>query len=139
MKRLILIPLLFLFGYPAMAASPVIVDDIYVAEAIARNAVVWDVRSADAYARGHIAGSVNIGDAPRVLRDDNTEDFIATDRIEKILGAAGLDPRRETIIYGSPRWLASLFRSLHVAVFQRQQCPCLPRRHRGLDRCRPSG
>jgi thiosulfate/3-mercaptopyruvate sulfurtransferase len=84
-----------------MAASPVIVDDNYVAEAITRNAVVWDIRPADAYARGHIAGAVSIGDAPRVLRDDNTEDFIATDRIEKILGAAGLDPRRETIVYGS--------------------------------------
>jgi rhodanese-related sulfurtransferase len=65
------------------------------------NAVVWDVRPADAYARGHIAGAVSIGDAPRIPRDDNTEDFIATDRIEKILGAAGLDPSRETIVYGS--------------------------------------
>ena len=100
MKRLILIPLLFLWGHAAMAASPVIVDDNYVAEAIARNAVVWDVRPADAYARGHIAGAVNIGDAARILRDDNTEDFVATDRIEKILGAAGLDPYRETIVYG---------------------------------------
>jgi thiosulfate/3-mercaptopyruvate sulfurtransferase len=101
MKRLLLISLMFLAAYPAMAASPVIVDDKYVAEAIARNAVVWDVRPADAYARGHIAGAVSIGDAPRILRDENTEDFIATDRIEKILGAAGLDPRRETIVYGS--------------------------------------
>jgi len=30
-----------------------------------------------------------------------TQDFIATDRIEKILGAAGLDPKREIIVYGS--------------------------------------
>jgi rhodanese-related sulfurtransferase len=76
----------------AQAASPMIADDRYVAGAIARNAIIWDVRSADAYTAGHIAGSVNIGDAPRVLRDENTEDFIATDRIEKVLGAAGLDP-----------------------------------------------
>jgi thiosulfate/3-mercaptopyruvate sulfurtransferase len=62
---------------------------------------VWDVRPAEAYARGHIAGAINIGDAARLLRDDNTEDFIPTDRIEKILGAAGLDPSRETIVYGS--------------------------------------
>jgi thiosulfate/3-mercaptopyruvate sulfurtransferase len=101
MKRLIVIPLLFLSGHAAIAASPVIVDDTYVAEAITRNAVVWDVRPADAYARGHIVGAISIGDAPRILRDDNTEDFIATDRIEKILGAAGLDPSRETIVYGS--------------------------------------
>ena len=85
----------------AHAASPTLADDRYVAEAIARNAIIWDVRPADAYAAGHIAGAVNIGDAPRVLRDENTEDFIATDRIEKVLGAAGLDPKREIIVYGS--------------------------------------
>src|SRR5207245_9567528 len=70
-------------------------------DAITRNALVWDVRPADAYAKGHIAGAISIGDAAKVLRDDNTEDFIATDRIEKILGAAGLDPKREIIVYGS--------------------------------------
>ncbi len=85
----------------AHAGSPTLADDRYVAEAVARNAIIWDVRSADAYAAGHIAGAVNIGDAPRVLRDENTEDFIATDRIEKVLGAAGLDPKREIIVYGS--------------------------------------
>src|SRR5437763_10044215 len=83
MKRLMLIPLSFLWAQAALAASPTIVDGDYVAEAIARNAVVWDVRTADAYARGHIAGAVSIGDAAKILRDDNTEDFIATDRIEK--------------------------------------------------------
>lgn len=101
MRRLILIPLSFLWVHAAVAASPIIVDGHYVAEAIARNAVVWDVRAADAYAQGHIAGAISIGDAARVLRDDNTEDFIATDRIEKIFGAAGLDPTREIIVYGS--------------------------------------
>ena len=85
----------------AHAASPTIADDRYIAEAIARNAIIWDVRPAEAYAAGHIAGSVNIGDAPRVLRDANTEDFIATDRIEKVFGAAGLDPKRKIIVYGS--------------------------------------
>ena len=101
MKRLLLIPLLFLWVPAAVAASPIIVDGHYVAEAIARNAVVWDVRPAAAYAKGHIAGAISIGDAAKVLRDENTEDFIATDRIEKILGTAGLDPRREIIVYGS--------------------------------------
>src|SRR5262245_27421650 len=101
MKRFILIALSFLWAQAAAAASTIIVDGQYVAEAIARNAIVWDVRSADAYAKGHIAGAISIGDAARVLRDDNTEDFIATDRIERILGAAGLDPKREVIVYGS--------------------------------------
>src|SRR5262249_15605721 len=100
MKRFLFIPLTLLWAHVAMAASP-IVDAQYVADAIARNALVWDVRPADAYAKGHIAGAISIGDAARVLRDDNTEDFIATDRIEKMLGAAGLDPKREIIVYGS--------------------------------------
>ena len=101
MKRLILVPLCFLWFQTAQAASPTVADDRYVAEAMARNVVIWDVRPAGAYAAGHIDGAINIGDAPGVLRDPNTEDFIATDRIENILGAVGLDPKRETIIYGS--------------------------------------
>jgi 3-mercaptopyruvate sulfurtransferase SseA len=101
MKFLILIPLSFLWAQAAVGASTTIVDRQYVTEAIARNVVVWDVRAGDAYAKGHIAGAIDIGDAAKVLRDENTEDFIATDRIEKILGAAGLDPKRETIVYGS--------------------------------------
>jgi thiosulfate/3-mercaptopyruvate sulfurtransferase len=100
MKHLLLVSLSLLWAQVAVAASP-IVNGQYVAEAIARNAIVWDVRSADAYAKGHIVGAISIGDAAKVLRDDNTEDFIATDRIEKILGAAGLDPKREIIVYGS--------------------------------------
>jgi len=101
MKHLTFILLLVLWAQAAVAASPTIVDGDYVAAAIARNAVVWDVRPPAAYAKGHIAGAISIGDAAKVLRDENTEDFIATDRIEKILGTAGLDPRREIIVYGS--------------------------------------
>lgn len=101
MNRLMLGLLSIFWVHIAHAASLTLADDRYVAEAIARNAIIWDVRSADAYAAGHIAGAVNIGDAPRVLRDENTEDFIPTDRIEKVLGAAGLDPKREIIVYGS--------------------------------------
>src|SRR6202048_2509148 len=101
MKHLIFISLLILWAQAAVAASPTIVDGDECAAAIARNAVVWDVRPAAAYAKGHIAGAISIGDAAKVLRDENTEDFIATDRIEKIMGAAGLDPSREIIVYGS--------------------------------------
>jgi thiosulfate/3-mercaptopyruvate sulfurtransferase len=101
MKYSVIFSLCFLWVQGAQAASPTIVDDSQVAEAIARGAIVWDVRAADAYAAGHIAGAISIGDAARVLRDVNTEDFIATDRIEKILGTAGLDPKREVIVYGS--------------------------------------
>ena len=85
---------------PAQVGAPqaVIVDAAALAEAAARKALVWDVRPADAFAKGHIPGALNIGDAPAVLRDPNTEDFIATAQIEKLLGAAGLDPAHEVIV-----------------------------------------
>jgi len=101
MKRFMLLALSLLWAQATAAASTIIVDGQYVADAIARNAIVWDVRAAEAYARGHIAGAISVGDAARVLRDENTEDFIATERIEKILGGAGLDPGLEIIVYGS--------------------------------------
>ena len=126
MKRFILIAFSSLWAQTAGAASTIIVDGQYVAEAIARNAIVWDARAADAYAKGHIAGAISIGDAARVLRDENTEDFIATEPIEKILGGVGLDPNREIIIYGSRGTWHPYFRSLHLAVFRRRQCPRLP-------------
>src|SRR6185503_10494203 len=100
MRGFLFIALTLLWAQVAAAASP-IVDVHYVADAIARNALVWDVRPADAYAKGHIAGAISIGDAARVLRDENTEDFIATEPIEKILGGVGLDPGHEIIIYGN--------------------------------------
>src|SRR5262249_2333883 len=81
--------------------------------AIARNAIIWDVRAPGAYAEGHITGAISIGDAPKALRDENTEDFIATERIEKILGAAGLDPSREIIVYASRATWRPYFR-LHT-------------------------
>ena len=78
---------------PARAAA--IVDGAFVAEALKRSAIVWDVRDAAAYQRGHIAGAVNVGDALRALRNPTTEDFIETARIEAILGGGGIDPARE--------------------------------------------
>ena len=75
---------------PARAAA--IVDGAFVAEALKRSAIVWDVRDAAAYQRGHIAGAVNVGDALRVLRNPTTEDFIETAHIEAIFGGGGIDP-----------------------------------------------
>ncbi len=85
----------------ALAAQPVLVDGTAAADALARKVLVWDVRPADAFVKGHIPGAVNIGDAPAVLREPNTEDFVATANIEKLLGAAGLDPARDIVVYGS--------------------------------------
>lgn len=92
-----------------MAASPLwagdIVDTAYVAEAVKRGAIIWDLRGAADYKKGHIPGAVNIGNAADVLRNHNTEDFLPTPQVEKILNEAGIDLSKEVIVYdrkGSP-------------------------------------
>jgi thiosulfate/3-mercaptopyruvate sulfurtransferase len=82
----------------ARAAAP-IVDVAGVKAAIARGAIVWDVRGTPLYRKAHIPGAISIGDAGSVLRNPVTEDFIATPQIEKIFGDAGLDPEKEIVVY----------------------------------------
>ena len=100
MKTLLILLLLFLGGGLACAQERVIVDVDYLQEAARRGVILWDVRNPEDYRAGHIPGAINIGDFARALRDDNTEDFIAVERIEKSLAAAGLDPAREIVAYG---------------------------------------
>ena len=82
------------------ALPPAIIDAAYVQDALKRGVQVWDVRDARDYGRGHLPGAITIGDAAKALRDENAEDFIALARIEKIFSDAGLDPARETVVYG---------------------------------------
>jgi thiosulfate/3-mercaptopyruvate sulfurtransferase len=75
------------------------VDATEVAAALKRGAIVWDVRGADDYAKGHIPGAVNIGNVAIVLRNSNTEDFIPTAQVEKLLNDAGIDLSKEIVVY----------------------------------------
>lgn len=108
---------------PAHAAP--IVDIAGVKAAIARGAIVWDVRATPLYRKGHIPGAVSIGDAGAVLRNPVTEDFIDTAQIEKILGNAGIDPTKEVVVYadrGNPyayfgRLAMQYFGGTAVSVF----------------------
>ena len=112
-----------LAALPAAAAA--IVDAAGVKAAIARGAIVWDVRATPLYRKGHIPGAVSIGDAGNVLRNPVTEDFIETAQVEKILGNAGIDPAREVVVYaerGNPyayfgRFALQYFGAQKVSVF----------------------
>jgi thiosulfate/3-mercaptopyruvate sulfurtransferase len=84
-----------------LASAQVIVDAAYVQEALKRHVQVWDVRSDKDYAKGHLPGALTVGDAAAVLRDANAEDFLPTEEVAKVLGAGGIDPAKETIVYGS--------------------------------------
>src|SRR5579883_2043530 len=76
-----------------------IVDATEVSAALKRGAIIWDVRGADDYARGHIPGAVNLGNIANALRNPNTEDFIPTAQVEKLLNGAGIDLSKEIIVY----------------------------------------
>ena len=88
------------FSRAGMAEGEIVVDTDFVEAAIDRGALIWDVRSQNAYLRGHIPGAVNIDSVTDVLRDGRTEDYIAIGEIERMLGEAGIDGNREIVLYG---------------------------------------
>ena len=90
-----------LLGEASAAEDSAIVDTDYVVRAMARGAVIWDTRSAAAYREEHLPGAVNIDEVGAVLRDENTEDYIEQEKIEKLLGGAGIDPQKEIVVYGA--------------------------------------
>jgi len=83
------------------AAPSVIVDTAYVQAAMQRGAIIWDTRSAGEYKMGHLPGAVNIGEIGKTLRDDNSEDYLPQEQVEKLLGDAGIDPSKEIVVYGA--------------------------------------
>ena len=84
----------------SVAQAGDIVDTAYVADALARGAIIWDVRDAPSYKAGHIPGAVNVGDVSSVLRDPNREDWLPVEQMQAILGRAGIDLlNKEVIVY----------------------------------------
>lgn len=126
-----------LFSMPSLAQSgPLIVDHLEVVEAQKRGAILWDIRSESDYRKGHIPGAVNIGNAGQVLRSPNTEDFIPTSQIERILGAAGIDPTREVLVYGDRGSVISYFGLYAIRYFAGDNVHVY---HDGIDGWRAAG
>jgi thiosulfate/3-mercaptopyruvate sulfurtransferase len=97
--KILLAAALTLLATSFTAWASEIVNAAYVAEAAKRGAIIWDVRSPGDYAKGHVLGAINIGNAGNLLRNPNTEDFIATAEVQKLFNAAGLDLTKEVIVY----------------------------------------
>jgi thiosulfate/3-mercaptopyruvate sulfurtransferase len=112
------------------SSQPIIIDSADLAKAIARGALVWDVRSNDAFVKGHIPGAVNIGDASSVLREPNSEDFIATEQIEKILASVGINPEKEIVVYGQRGGWQAYFGLYTMQYFGGQRTSVY---HEGID------
>jgi len=101
LRRSILVLAVWSGSAAAARDASAIVDTAYILEAMARGAIVWDTRSAAAYKQGHIPGAINIDDIGVVLRDENTEDYIELEKIAALLGGAGIDLKKEIIVYGA--------------------------------------
>jgi len=120
----------------AGAAAQTIVDLDYVRQAIARGALLWDARDEEAFAKGHIPGAVNVGDPTLTLRDPLTEDYLPTADIAKTLGAAGIDPAREIVVYGDRGLPSTYFAQLTLRHFGAANARVF---HDGIDGWRAAG
>ncbi|HEU5282359.1 MAG TPA: sulfurtransferase [Burkholderiales bacterium] len=85
----------------AAHAQQAVVDTEFVAEAAARGAILWDVRSEEEYKKGHLPGAINFDDPQTQLRDGKTEDYLPIPQMEKLLGGVGIDPAKEIVVYGN--------------------------------------
>ncbi len=79
-KYILSIGMMLASSLVAAQKNDAIIQTAQVQEALARGAVIWDVRDEKSYLEGHIPGAINIGDAGNILRDPNKEDYIATIR-----------------------------------------------------------
>ena len=136
MKRFFLTLGIGLLSATGWTADGPITDTAFVVNAAKRSAILWDVRSATEYAHGHLPGAANIGDAAQVLRDANSEDFLSTDKIEKLLGEAGIDPSREIVVYGARGTWNPYFGRYAIRYFGGKQVYVY---HGGIDDWRAAG
>jgi thiosulfate/3-mercaptopyruvate sulfurtransferase len=137
MKRAWLVALVLALAIATPAwAQQHIVDATFVKSALARGAILWDARDEGAFAKGHIPGAVNIGVPADELRDGNTEDYLPIPQLEKILGAAGLDPQREVVVYAQRGASGAYFAQFTLRYFGAQTAYVY---HDGIDGWRAAG
>jgi len=100
-KKILLAIIVFISISAFAQKNDAIINTDQVQQAIANGAIVWDVRDEKSFLEGHIPGAINIGDVGNVLRDPNKEDYIPTDKIQKIFNEAGLSIDRDVVVYGA--------------------------------------
>ena len=86
----------------ARGFSGSVVDAAFVEKALERGAIVWDIRAASSYDLGHIPGALNIGFVADALLDPKTQQFLPIETIATTLGEAGIDLKREIVVYSNP-------------------------------------
>jgi thiosulfate/3-mercaptopyruvate sulfurtransferase len=99
-------------------------------------ALVWDTRDDASFRKGHIPGAVNVGNTNDELRDPNNEDYLPLPQLERILGAAGIDPAREIVVYGQRGATNAYFALLTLQHFGARKVSIY---HDGIDGWRAAG
>ena len=79
---------------------------------------------------------MNVGDIGKVLRDENSEDFIEREKIEKLLGDAGIDLSKEIVVYGAKASPFVYFGRFSVQYFGGKNASVY---HGGIDDWKSSG
>jgi thiosulfate/3-mercaptopyruvate sulfurtransferase len=100
-KSLVAVFLATFFSLAFAQPKPDIIQTEQMQQAIARGTIIWDVRDEKSYLEGHIPGAINIGEVGSVLRDPNKEDYISTEQIQQIFNSAGLDVKKDVVVYGA--------------------------------------
>ena len=135
-KHLLSIGLLLISSLAIAQKNDAIIQTAQVQEALARGAIIWDVRDEKSYLEGHIPGAINIGDAGNTLRDANKEDYIATMKIQAIFNQAGLDINKDIVVYGSRGNPYSYFGLYTINYFGGKQAQIY---HDGIDAWKLAG
>ena len=100
-NHLLLLTSLFVASSALAQGHDVIIQIDQMQQAVARGAMIWDVRDEKSYLDGHIPGAINIGAAGKVLLDPNKEDYVPTKQIQAIFNASGLDVNHDIVVYGA--------------------------------------
>ena len=117
---------LALIAFSAHAAfSGAILDAAGAQKAIAKGAIAWDVRPSEQFFDGHVPGAVSLGDVGLAFVNQDTQRLLPAPTIASRLGEAGIDLKREIVIYGAPasldayfmEWLLDYYGARKVDVF----------------------
>ena len=101
MKTILAIVLASIFSLAFAQQKIAIIQTDQMQQAVARGAIIWDVRDEKSYLEGHIPGAINIGEVGGTLRDPNKEDYIPTEQIQRLFNSAGLDVNKDVVVYGA--------------------------------------
>ena len=120
----------------ADAFSGSVIDVAAVQKAIKRGAIVWDIRAASGYDLAHIPGAINIGFVAEALLDPKTQQYLPIEQVAERLGQAGIDLKREIVVYGGAGSTYPYFAQFSLEYFGARRVHVF---HQGIDGWKAAG